>query len=583
MHGCGRVTPVMKITTADLLLRYLEGEGVEYIFGVPGLTLVPFYAAVNKQDAIKLILAKHEEGAAFMADGYARVSRKLGVCYATSGPGATNLITGVATAFMDNVPLLVITGQVATSIYGKGAFQDSTKAGIDSVAMLDPITKYSTMILSRQKMPETLRDAIRIAFSGKRGPVHLSYPKDIMEETIEDTLQPPKRYHVDSNYFDRKLVIDATEKLVQAKRPAMLLGSGVVAADATMEALELAELLNIPVATSPKAKGVFPEDHPLSLGVFGFSGSPAAEEYLLGGVDVLLVVGSSLNQVTTFSWDPKLQPSDCLIHINIDPSEIGKNYVADIGLIGDCRAVLNEISFRVLRELQKHDPKEERPIEEVASFKERVGVFHEKEKMFSKSVPIKPQALMRELQECLPEDAIVFVDAGNHTCWALHYLQVKKPSIILALGLAAMGYATPAAIGGKLAAPERPVVAIVGDGCFLMNGMEIATAVSHNIPVIWIVQNNAKLGLVHDIQRFSLGDKTVSTRFKPVNFATVAEGLGAAGYRIERPGELTEILPEAIERAVPTVIDVRIDATEVPPIDRWIHSVGELRARLDAF
>jgi acetolactate synthase-1/2/3 large subunit len=573
----------MKITTAELLLRYLEGEGVEYIFGVPGLSLLPFYAAVNKQDAIKLILAKHEEGAAFMADGYARVSRKLGVCYATSGPGTTNLITGVASAYMDNVPILVITGQVATSIYGKGAFQDSTKAGIDSVTMLDPITKYSTMILSRQKMPETIRDAIRIAFSGKRGPVHLSYPKDIMEEMIEDTLLPPKRYHVDSNYFDRKLVIDAAEKLVQAKRPAMLLGSGVIAADATMEALELAELLNIPVATSPKAKGAFPEDHPLSLGVFGFSGSPAAEEYLLGDVDVLLAVGASLNQVTTFSWDPKLQPSECLIHINIDPSEIGKNYVADIGLIGDCRAVLNEISFRVLRELQKHDPKEERPIEDIIKFKAQVGVFHKKEKMFSDSVPIKPQALMRELQECLPEDAIVFVDAGNHTCWALHYLQVKKPSIIFALGLAAMGYATPAAIGGKLAAPERPVVAIVGDGCFLMNGMEIATAVSHNIPVIWIVQNNAKLGLVHDIQRFSLGEKTVSTLFKAVDFATVAEGLGAAGYRIERPGELTEILSEAIERAVPTVIDVRIDPTEVPPIDRWIHSVGELRARLDAF
>jgi len=573
----------MKITTAELLLRYLQGEGVEYIFGVPGLTLLPLFEAAAKQDAIKLILAKHEEGAAFMADGYARVSGKLGVCYATSGPGMTNLLTGVATAYMDNVPLLAITGQVATSIYGKGAVQDSTKEGIDSVAMLDPITKYSAMILSRQKMPETLRAAIRIAFSGKRGPVHLSCPKDIMEETIEDTLLPPKRYHVESNYFDRKLVIDAAAKLVRAKRPAMLLGSGVVAADATMEALELAELLNVPVATSPKAKGAFPENHPLALGVLGFSGSPAAEEYLLGGVDVLLVVGSSLNQWTTFSWDPKLQPSECLIHINIDPSEIGKNYVADIGLVGDCRAVLNEISFRVLREVQQHDPKEERPIEDIINFKARVGIFLEEEKMFSDSVPIKPQALMRELQECLPEDAIVFVDTGNITCWALHYLQVKKPNIMFALGLATMGYATAAAIGGKLAAPERPVVAIVGDGCFLMNGMEIATAVSHDIPVIWIVQNNAKLGIVHDIQRF-VGEKTVFTLFKAVDFATVAEGLGAAGYLIERPGELAEILPEAIERAVPTVIDVRIDPTEVPaPLTRWIQGFGDLQARLDAF
>ena len=571
----------MKITTTGLLLRYLEGEGVEYIFGVPGTALVPLYDAINKQDAIKPILSKHEEGAAFMADGYARVSGKLGVCYATSGPGTTNLVTGVANAYMDNVPLLVITGQVPTSIYGKGTFQDSTKEGIDSVAMFDPITKYSTMMISRYKVPETLREAFRIAFSGKKGPVHLSYPKDIMEAEMEDSLLTSGRYRVESNYFDRRLVIDATEKLVNAKKPAMLVGSGVIASDATMEILELAEMLNIPVATTPKAKGAFPEDHDLSLGVLGFSGSPVAEEYLMGGVDVLLVVGASLNQMTTFSWDPKLEPSDSLIHINIDPSEIGKNYVADIGLVGDCQAVLNEISFRVLRELQKHDPKEERPIEDIIKFKDSVGMVVDEEKMFSESVPIKPQALMRELQENLPEDAIVFVDGGNHLCWAIHYMQFKKPNVIFALGLAAMGYATAAAIGGKLAAPDRPVIAIVGDGCFLMNGMEIATAVNYDIPVVWIVQNNARLGLIHDLQQYSLGDKTVSTEFKEVNFARVAESLGAKGYRIERPGELSEILPEAIERAVPTVIDVVIDRNEVPPLDRWVKGVGELRARLD--
>ena len=188
----------MKITTAGLLLQYLEGEGVEYIFGIPGTTLVPLFAAINNQKAIKPILTKHEEGAAFMADGYARVSGGIGVCYATSGPGATNLVTGVANAYMDNVPLLVITGQVPTSIYGKGTFQDSTKEGIDSVSMFSPLTKYSTMIMSKYKMPEIVREAFRIALSGKRGPVHISYPKDIMEEEVEDTLLPPKTYLVKS-------------------------------------------------------------------------------------------------------------------------------------------------------------------------------------------------------------------------------------------------------------------------------------------------------------------------------------------------------------------------------------------------
>lgn len=570
----------MNITTSELLLRYLEGEGVEYIFGVPGTSLVPLYDAMNKQDSIKPILTKHEEGAAFMADGYARVSGKLGVCYSTSGPGATNLVTGVANAYMDNVPLLVITGQVPTSIYGKGTFQDSTKEGVDSVALFDPITNYSEMIISRYKMPESLREAIRIAFSGKKGPVHLSYPKDIMEAEIEDELIPLKRYRVESNYFDRRLVIEAAEKLVNAKKPAMLVGSGVVASDATMEVLELVEMLNIPVATTPKAKGAFPENHPLSLGVLGFSGSPAAEKYLMGDVDVLLVVGASLNQLTTLSWDPKLEPTDSLIHINIDPSEIGKNYVADIGLIGDCQAVLNEISFRILRELQKSDPKKDRQVKDIVEFKKKVGMFLDEDKMYSESVPIKPQALMREIQENLPEEAIVFVDTGNHICWVIHYMQFNRPNFISAFGMLSMGYSTAAAIGGKLAAPDKPVIAIVGDGCFQMNGMEVATAVNYDIPVIWIVENNSKLGLVHELQRFDLGEKTVSTTFKEVNFAKIAEGLGAKGYRIKKPGEMSRILPEAIDSGLPTVIDVIIDPDEVPPIEGWIKGVDKLSSRL---
>lgn len=571
----------MKITTAELMLQYLAGEGVEYIFGVPGTSLVPIYDAINKQNLIKPILSKHEEGAAFMADGYARVSGKLGVCYATSGPGSTNLVTGVANSYMDNIPLLVITGQVPTNIYGKGTFQDSTKEGIDSVTMFDTITKFSEMIISKYKMPETLREAIRIAFSGKKGPVHISYPKDIMQEEVEDTLLPPKSYKLESNYFDRKLVIEATEKLVNAKNPAMLVGSGVIASNATMEVYELAEMLNIPVATTPKAKGAFPEDHPLSLGVFGFSGNPVADEYLKSNIDVLLVVGSSLNQMTTLSWDPKLQPSETLIHINIDSSEIGKNYVADIGLVGDCQTVLSEISFRILREMQNNDFKRNEIVDKVVKFKKHVGMYIDEDKMYSKSVPIKPQALTREIEENLPNNAIVFIDVGNILCWTIHYMKFKNPNIIPPFGFLPMGYATAAAIGGKLAAPDRPVIAIVGDGCFQMNGMEIATAVNYNIPVVWIVQNNSKLGLVHELQKFDLGEKTVSTTFKEVNIAKVAEGLGARGYRIKKPGELSEILPKAIESQIPTVIDVIIDPDEVPPLESWVEGVKELGSRLD--
>ncbi|MBN1191789.1 MAG: thiamine pyrophosphate-binding protein [Dehalococcoidales bacterium] len=572
----------MKVTSAALLLKYLKAEGVDYIFGVPGTALVPLYDAINKTGLVTPILTKHEEGAAFMADGYARVSGKIGVCYATSGPGATNLVTGVATAYMDNIPLLVITGQVATNVYGKGTFQDSTKAGVDSVAMFDPLTKYSEIMMSRYKVPEMIREAFRVAYGGKKGPVHLSYPKDIMEAEIEDTTMPPSTYRVKSEYFDRKLVIEAAMKLVKAKRPAMLVGSGVISSGATSQVLELAEMLNIPVVTSPKAKGAFPESHDLSLGVLGLCGSLAAEEYIMSNdVDVLLVVGASMNQMTTFSWDPRIMPTDCLIQINIDPSEIGKNYPAHIGLIGDCGVVLDEIQFRILRDLQEYDPVPERPVEQILEFKKKAGRYLEEEKMYSESVPIKPQRLMYELQEIMPEDAIMFFDTGNHICWALHYMMFDRPNFVSAFGMLTMGYATAASIGGKLAAPDRPVICVAGDGCFLMNGMEIATAVNYNIPVVWIIENNAKLGLVHELQKFSLGEKTVSTTFKPINCAKIAEGLGAQGFRIEKPGELKKVLPAALESKRPTVIDCVIDPDEVPPITRWVKSIGEFNARLD--
>ncbi len=573
----------MKISTASLLLKYLHEEGVEYIFGVPGTTMVPIFNALNKQTAIKPILAKHEEGAAFMADGYARVSGKLGVCYATSGPGVTNLITGVATAYMDNVPLLVITGQVATSTYGKGTYQDSTKGGIDSVAMFDPITKLSTMILSKYKVGDTFREAFRTAMTGKQGPVHVSYPKDIMDQEVEDNVLPPKLYRIRPEYFDRKLVIEAALKLARAKRPVMLVGSGAVASGATSQVLELAETLNIPVATTPKAKGAFPETHDLALGVLGLAGSEAAEEYIMGEPhpDVLFVVGSSLNQMTTFSWDPRISPTDCLIHLNIDPAEIGKNYPVNIGLIGDCATIIDEISFRILKEIQEHDPKTARPIGDILTFKKQAGTFRDEAKMYSDAVPIKPQALMRELQGALPPDAIVFFDMGNHICWGLHYLKFNQPHFISPFGLLTMGYGTAAAIGGKLAAPERPVISVVGDGCFLMNGMEVNAAVSHDIPVVWIVQNNSKLGLVHELQKFTLGEKTVSTTFKTIDCAAIARGLGAQGFRIEKPGELSKILPIALSSNKPTVIDCVIDPDEVPPIHRWVRGASEVNARLD--
>jgi len=345
----------------------------------------------------------------------------------------------------------------------------------------------------------------------------------------------------------------------------------------------MAEMLSIPVATTPKAKGAFPEDHPLALGVLGLCGSPLAESYMKSGeTDVLLVIGASLNQITTSSWDPKLRPSRCLAHVNIDPTEIGKNYAADIPLVGDACTIVNEISFRVLRDLVQEEEKRRSREELVASLRDEVGMYVEPEKLESESVPVKPQRMVKELEEALPDDAILFVDTGNAMCWVIHYMKFRRPnSFISAFGLLTMGHGTAAAIGGKLAAGNRPVVALVGDGCFQMNGMEVATAVNYDIPVVWIVQNNAKLGLVHELQRFSLGDNTVATTFKEVNLAKVAEGLGAVGHRISKPGELRELLPRAIASGRPTVIDCLIDPDEVPPLAPFVEGMKNYTLSLD--
>jgi acetolactate synthase-1/2/3 large subunit len=398
-------------------------------------------------------------------------------------------------------------------------------------------------------------------------------PKDIQLAEVEFDTVATSTFRVPVEYFDRRLVIDAAEELVQAKRPAMLVGSGAVSSGACEDLKELAEMLSLPVATTPKAKGAFPEDHPLALGVLGLCGSPLAENYLRSGqTDVLLVVGASLNQMTTLSWDPQLAPTKCLIHANIDPTEIGKNYSTQIALVGDARTIVNEIAFRVMRHLANRQTQWEDRLQAVAELRAKVGTCLEPAKLDSDSVPLKPQRLVRELQDVLPEDAILFVDVGNAVNWVGHYMKFRRPgSVITPFGMLTMGYGVSAAVGGKLAAGARPVIALLGDGCFLMNGMEIATAAHNDIPVVFIVLNNQKLGLVHDLQTFSLGEHTVATRFPKINAAKVAEGLGAVGHTVEKPGELQRLLPAAVASGKTTVIDCVIDPSEVPPLSPFVE------------
>ena len=295
-----------------------------------------------------------------------------------------------------------------------------------------------------------------------------------------------------------------------------------------------------------------------------------------GRIDLLLVVGASLNQITTLSWDPRLAPTKCLIHVNIDPTEIGKNYHADIPLVGDATTIISEISFRVLRHFAAEGDRWKRREESLQELRREVGMCVDPEKMLSEAVPLKPQRIIHELQQALPEDAILFVDVGNSMGWATHYLTCRKPgSLIMPFGLLAMGFGIAGAVGGKLAAGDRPVVCLAGDGCFLMNGMEVAASVSEDIPVVFVILNNAKLGLVHDLQTFALGEKTVATRFKRIDAAKVAEGLGAVGCRVERPGELQQLLPEAIRSGKTVVIDCMIDPSEMAALAPFVDGARE--------
>jgi acetolactate synthase I/II/III large subunit len=565
--------PAVECKAAEYLVDALADAGVRYIFGVIGGAVLPlFTATVGRRTQI--VMAKHEAGAAFMADGYARASGGLGACIGTSGPGATNLLTGVAAAYADSVPVIVLTGQVATKSFGRGAMQESSTEGVDIVDVFKQVTRYSTLVFRADRLPAVWHKALRMALGGRPGPVHLSLPADVQERPIERPGRLTPAVHRTRTY-DRAAIKQAALHLLRARRPAILAGHGAILSDASDEIRAVAEMLEIPVATTPKGKGAFPEDHRLSLGPFGYSGSPLAQWHLLeSGVDVLLAVGTSLSEWGTLGWDRRLQPSEALLHVDIDPYEIGKNYRVTVPLIGDAKSGLTELCYEIRRQQQRYlhwrrgtakiEPPPDRPR------------FLNAATMDSNAVPIKPQRLMRDLQEALPRDTLVFVDGGANRSWAIHYWQSLYPrTFFCATGMASMGFGVAGAIGGKFAAPDRVVLAITGDGGFLMNGMEVSTAVHHGKQVIWAVLNDGGYGIVyHALRVLKLPD--VATRYPRVDCAKVAEGLGAQAFRIREPGEINrELIGRILESGRPTVLDIEIDPDEVAPFAGRVETLTD--------
>ena len=570
-------------TPAELFLSYMKAEGVQTVFGIPGGLLHPFFVAMEQSEEMDLVVTKHEQGAAFMADGMARVTGKLGVCAGTSGPGSTNLLTGVAVAFADGVPMLVITGQASSANIGRGAVQETGREDIDIVSMFAPITKYSAMVDSPEAFSRHLRRALRLAMSGRKGPVHLNVPVDFWARPIphEGFEYEPEKWRPSTQVFEREAVKRAAQALIDAEHPVFLAGAGVRAAGAQEQLRILAELVGARVTTSPTGKGIFPEDHDLALGVLGVGGHDQARDTLLRpDVDLLMTLGTSLSETTTFNWRQELMPSKCLIQLDIDVDRIGRNYPVDVPLVGDARAILTELFFHVRRLLGERKRTSSRWHDAPATLKGAARCEAAALRDRGEEHMLSPQQWRAELEEVLPEDVLLFSDVGGHMLFNVHEFELKEAqSFILNMSFGSMGHGTVAAIGAALGERERPVVAIIGDACFTMNGMELLTAVEYDVPLVWIVENNQRHGIIwHGSQL--VGDKKPMESIvyeKYVDVRAMASAMGVTTFQVSAPGQIQDAFNEALALKRPCLIDVIVDPTVPPPMAARAATVGGFR------
>jgi len=554
-----------KMSGAKALLESLERQNVNVMFGILGGAVLPIYDHLCKSK-IRHILCRHEQGAAHAADGYARASGKAGVCMATSGPGATNLVTGIANAYMDSSPVIALTGQVPSTgnnssyIIGRDAFQEA-----DIIGITTPITKHNFQVRDAAEIPKTVKTAFYIATTGRPGPVLIDIPKDLQTETadIDFSNGVHIRGYKPASDAHPLQIRKAAELLAEAERPVILAGGGVITSSASPELLQVAELLMAPVATTFMGKGAFPEIHPLSVGSIGMHGNPAANR-LLCEADALLAVGTRFSDRATGKLD-SFCASAKKIQIDIDTAEIGKNIDVDVAIVADAKKALKALHERLAKQLQK---KGDSPwTKRVKEAKEQLNPPSKGE-----SKDLKPKALLQELRKLLPEKAIVTTEVGQNQMWSALYFKALKPrTFISSGGLGTMGFGFPAAIGAKVACPDRPVVDIAGDGSFIMNEQELATSVTEDIPVTVIVLNNSVLGMVAQWQRmFYKGRYSAVKLGKVPDFVKLAEAYGAQGLRARSIAEFAKAVKTALNSNITTVIDVPISPEEdvvpmVPP------------------
>jgi acetolactate synthase-1/2/3 large subunit len=533
----------MRLNGAEILLESLRREGVEVIFGYPGGAVLPIYDVLFDAP-IRHILVRHEQGAAHAADGYARATKRVGVCLATSGPGATNLVTGLANAYMDSVPLVAFTGQVGTKLLGRDSFQEADITGITL-----PITKHNYLIKNVADIPRVVKEAFHIASTGRPGPVLVDLPKDISMTKVK----PDFSAEIDLPGYkptyvgNARQVKAAATAIEQAQRPVIYAGGGVVIAGAEDYLLKLAERINAPVTTTLMGLTGFPSCHPLFLGMLGMHGTASAN-YAVTEADLLIAIGARFDDRVTGNVQ-SFAPHAKVIHIDIDPAEIGKNVSADIPLVGDAKNVLEGL-LEILPEKQH------------AAWIARTEEWKRRHPLRYPQLDgeIAPQYVVETINELATDDAVFVTEVGQNQMWAAQYLKFTRArSFITSGGLGTMGYGFPAAIGAQVGNPGRLVVDISGDGSFQMNVQELATVAAYNLPVKVVILNNGCLGMVRQWQELFHHERYSSTQLTHnPDFVKLAEAYGVKGMRAARPEELRPVLEEALRVPGPVVVDCHV-------------------------
>ena len=535
----------MQLTGSQIVIECLKEQGVDTVFGYPGGAILNIYDELYRhQDEIRHILTSHEQGASHAADGYARSTGRVGVCMATSGPGATNLVTGIATAHMDSVPLVAITCNVGVPLLGKDSFQEVDIAGVTM-----PITKYSFLVKDVKDLAGALRRAFKIAQTGRPGPVLIDIAKDVTANKTEFKPEVPKIIPRSTEQVEAASVEKALKLMRKAKRPMIFVGGGAVISGAEKELLEFAKKLDAPVADSLMGQGAYPGTDDNYVGMLGMHGTKTAD-LSIGEADVLVVLGSRFSDRVT-GVTKNFAKKAKIIQVDVDPAEINKNVIVDVSVIGDVKSVLDIFNSR-LEQLSHPEW-----MEKVMERKRTLPLTYNKDRLTGPYI-------IEKLYELTNGEAIISTEVGQHQMWAAQYYKYTKPrTLITSGGLGTMGYGLGAAIGAKVGNPDKTVVNIAGDGCFRMNMNEIATATRSDIPIIELIFNNSVLGMVRQWQTLFYGERYSHTILKDkVDYVKVAEAMGAKAYRITKKEEVEPVLKEAIAAGEPVVIDCIIESDD---------------------